>query len=77
MDHFAWFSPRLGFKYISSTTFSFLDVAMVNVFPSHWFVTINKIVLMGRMKIAVSYLTKCPCIKTLELNVVSDQCYSA
>ena len=66
----------LPVMYFSSSIFSLLAVAMVNVCPSHWFVTINRIVLMGRMKIVVSYLTKRPCIKASKLMVGSDQCYS-
>ena len=75
--YFIMLDDTLLVMYISSFTFSLLAVAMVNVCPSHWFVTINKIVLMGQMKIVVSYFDIMTMHKkALELSVVSDQCSS-
>ena len=64
---FIMLDDNLLLMYISSFTFSLLAVAMVNVCPSYWFVTINKIVLMGQMKIVVSYFDIITMYKSLRI----------
>ena len=64
------FDDNLFVMYISSFTFSLLAVAMVNVCPSHWYVTINKIVLMGQMKIVVSNFDIMTMYKSLRIKYI-------